>query len=206
MKSWIEKNVLKIESWIQRNLLKLASHFSQKIAKVYMPFSRKKIEQDDYEHMLAVLKVGDVISTKTRGELSNLFIPGFWSHVGIYAGGGKVIEATTHGVVETNLAWFLFGKDYCAVSRPNFLNDDQKWLAVDFCKRQVGKPYDFSFNTSDIDKFYCSEIVFHAFKFVLGQSPFKLKVVLGQETIAPSDFYDASKLFYKIYLSKSVRS
>ncbi len=195
-----------MKSWIQRNLLKVTSFFSQRIAKVYMPFSRKRIEQADYEHMLTVLKVGDVISTRTRGELSNLFIPGFWGHVAIYDGNGKVIEATTHGVVETSLAWFLFGKDYCAVSRPNFMTDEQKWLAVDFCSRQIGKPYDFSINTSNIDKFYCSEIIYHAFKFVLGQSPFKLRVILGQETIAPSDFYDASKLFYKIYLSKSARS
>lgn len=195
-----------MKSFIQRNLLNLASFFSKKIAKIYMPFSRKRIEQSDYENMLKSLKTGDVISTRTRGELSNLFIPGFWGHVGIYDGNGKVIEATTHGVVETNLAWFLFGKDYCAVSRPNFLTEDQKWLAVDYCKRQLGKPYDFSFNTSGIDKFYCSEIIYHAYKFVLGQSPFKLKVILGQKTIAPSDFYDASKLFYKIYLSKSARS
>jgi uncharacterized protein YycO len=184
----------------------VTSYFSQWVAGIHMPFSKKRIDQDDYEHMLSVLKVGDVISTKTRGELSNVFIPGFWSHVAIYSGNGRVIEATTQGVVETNLAWFLFSKDYCAASRPNFLNEDQKWLVIDYCKRQIGKPYDYSFHTSDIDKFYCSEIVYHAFKFVLGQSPFKLKVVLGQETVAPSDFYNATKLFSRMYLSKSVRS
>lgn len=168
-----------------------------------MPFSRKKIVQEDYVEMKKFIKVGDVISSKTRGEFSNMFVPGFFGHVAIYDGDGYVIEATTHGVVKTHLAWFLFGKDYVTVVRPNFMTEEQKWLAVDYCKRQIGKPYDYSFNTSNIDSFYCSELIYSAFRFVLGESPFKLMKTLGQETVAPSDFYNASKLFFKIYLSKS---
>jgi len=192
-----------MKSFIQRNLLKIASFFSRRVAKIYMPFSRKRIRPEDYIEMKKLLKAGDVISTKTRGEFSNIFVPGFFGHVAIYDGEGFVIEATTRGVVRTHLAWFLFGKDYATVVRPNFMTDDQKWLAVDYCKRQIGKPYDYSFNTSNIDSFYCSELIYSAYKFVLGDSPFKLKKTLGQETVAPSDFYNASKLFFRIYLSKS---
>jgi uncharacterized protein YycO len=188
---------------LQKFLLQNAGKLSRAISKVHAPWTRKLVTEEDFLAMDKLLKIGDVISTKTNGELSNPFVPGFWGHVGVYVGNGMVVQATTHGVISTHLAWFLKDKDYCAVSRPNFLSEDQCWLVADYCKQQVGKQYDFSFNTSDIEKFYCSELYYSAIKFVIGESPFKLKKILGQETVAPSDFYEATKLFVRIFKSKS---
>lgn len=195
---------------IQKFLLNFTADTSKVIAKIHAPWTRKLLEEEDFDAMIKIikvgdqlLKIGDVITTKTNGELSNPFVPGFWGHVGVYVGDGRVVQATTHGVLNTNLAWFMKDKDYLSVSRPNFLTEDQCWLLADYCKAQVGKEYDFSFNTSDISKFYCSELYYMAIKFVTGESPFKLKKILGQETIAPSDFYNATKLFKRVYKSKS---
>ncbi len=188
---------------MQKLLLNIAGSLSQIVAKIHAPWTRKKITEADYEEMQKVLKVGDIISALTNGEFSNPFVPGFWGHVGIYAGEGKVIEATTHNVKETNLAWFLMGKDYIAISRANFLSEEQCQAVVGYCQQQIGKKYDFSFNTSDIKKFYCSELIYMGIQAVTSQSPFKLNKILGQETIAPSDFYNATKLFKRVFKSKS---
>jgi uncharacterized protein YycO len=192
-----------MKEYTQKLLLKIAGKLSQVVAKIHAPWTRKKITQIDYEEMMKILKVGDIITTKTNGELSNPLVPGFWGHVGIYDGNGKVVEATTHNVVHTNLAWFLTTKDYVAVSRAKFLTEEQNQAVVDYCIKQVGKKYDFSFNTSDIEKFYCSELIYMGIQTVTGQSPFKLNKILGQDTIAPGDFYEATKLFDRVFKSKS---
>lgn len=190
----------------QKILLNTANYVSQKISKVHAPFSRKKFTGKDFWAFKDTIQVGDVISTKSEGELSNMFIPGFFGHVAIVISPTTVIEATTHGVVETDIYSFLIGKDYVAISRDKFLSIDQKMDMAIYLRQQLGKPYDFEFATSDIAKFYCSELLYSGYKAVTGNSPFKLNKVLGQETINPSDFYLAKKLFETIWLSDALRS
>lgn len=190
---------------MRKFLLRIASKLSIWIGKVHVPYSRKLIAGSDYYELQGHIRIGDVLSTRTLGELSNPFIPGFWGHVAIVASDRTVVEATTHGVVETDLVSFMMNKDYISLCRPKFLTEDQCWLVADYCKRQIGKEYDYSFNTSDISKFYCSELVYAAIAFVIGSSPFKLREVLGVETVDPSDFYSANKLFDRIWHSQSCR-
>lgn len=193
-----------MKEFLQKLILKLASEISQVVSKIHMPFSRKLLIEEDEIRLEKVLRKGDIISTTTRGELSNPFIPGFWGHVGIYIGDGMVVEAVTHGVKITKLSWFLRGKDYVAVSRANFLSEEQKQKVVDYCVMQVGKPYDFSFNTSDIKAFYCSELIYSGIMYATNnESPFVLNIVLGQETISPSDFYNATNKFDRMFKSKA---
>lgn len=190
----------------QKILLNTANFLSQRISKVHAPFSRKKFTGQDFWAFKETIQIGDIISTKSGGELSNLFIPGFFGHVAMVISPTTVIEATTHGVVETDLYSFLIGKDYVAISRDNFLTIDQKIDMVVWLKEQLGKPYDFEFATSDISKFYCSELMYMAIKQVTGKSPFKLKKILGQETIDPSDFFQAKKLFNTIWMNEALRA
>lgn len=170
-----------------------------------MPFSRKKFTGKDFWEFKETIEAGDIISTRSEGELSNVFIPGFFGHVGIVASSTTIIEATTHGVVETDIYSFLLGKDYVAISRDKFLSPDQKVAMNAWLKKQLGKPYDFEFTTSDITKFYCSELAYAGFKEVTGSSPFKLKKVLGQETIDPSDFFMSNRLFKTVWMNEALK-
>jgi len=54
---------------------------------------------------------------------------------------------------------------------------------------------------SDIEKFYCSELVYFAYDKAVQHSPFKLRTTLGRETVTPQDFYNAKKKFKQIWHS-----
>lgn len=212
---------------MKKLLLALASFISQKISLIHAPWTRKLITGADYRTYSSLVQVGDVLSTETNGELSNLFIPGFFGHVAIVASPRTVIQATTHGVVETDLAEFFFvNKDYIVASRPIFATPEQRQVAADYARAQLGKPYNFSmglsdkllkalgmtvpdnkpdFAASDIQRFYCSELIYSAYLFAVDVNPFTLRKVLGEETIAPSDFFEATDKFDTFWFSESFK-
>lgn len=138
------------------------------------------------------------------GELTNFFIDGYFKHVAILTDRGTVIEATTHGVIETDLIDFLLRKDYFAVYLPLFADLDQMIAACEFAKAQVGKAYDYEFATSDIKSFYCAEIIYTAYQTAVGDSPFTLRPRLGQLTVLPNDVADAKSKWQKVYHSRSM--
>jgi len=37
-------------------------------------------------------------------------------------------------------------------------------FAINFAKKQIGKEYDFDFNTDNPDRYYCTEFVYNAFQ------------------------------------------
>lgn len=208
---------------MRKTLLNVASYLSQQIAKIHMPWSHKKIVGHDYRTYSNLAQIGDVLSTRTDGELSNIFIPGFFGHVAIVVSPRTVVQATTAGVVETDLAEFFFiNKDYIVASRPTFATIEQRHQAAEYALRQVGKPYNFSmglsdvllgalktnrpdFSHSNIKRFYCSELVYSAYKAAVVENPFILREVMGEETIIPSDFFDASGKFSTFWFSQSFR-
>ena len=122
-------------------------------AKIHFPYTRKKVTQERIYSAISVLKPGDLILTHTSGEASNIALD-HWSHAGIYVP-GIVYEATTHGVVNSNLIYFLAKKDDFKILRPTF-EFDYIDLAS-FLNSAVGKPYDFEFEQND-QQYYCFEL------------------------------------------------
>ena len=192
-----------IKNFIQSNWLKLSVAISKFSAKIHMPYSRKKITGKHYYSAIQYLEPGIVMATRTDGELSNLGIPGFWSHIAIVTSNGSVIEATTHGVVETDLVSFFMNKDHIIALKPRFATREQRNKAVNLCLQQIGKPYDFEFASSDIKAFYCSELVTWAYNQACPDFPFKTRSVLGRDTVIPSDFPDAKAKWMPVWASNS---
>lgn len=62
---------------------------------------------------------------------------------------------------------------------------------IRYFKNQIGKPHDFSFNTSNITKFHCSELIY-MIKSVTGESPLKLKIKIKVKALAiyKGDLYE----------------
>lgn len=189
---------------MNKTILNIASKISHWISLIHMPWSRKLVTGSDVLLMMKVVQPGDVLLTRSDGELSNIFVPGFWGHAAI-AGEDAIIEATTKGVHKSDPISFLMGKDYAVVLRPVFLDESEKARAVEYSEAQVGKPYDYSFNTSNITAFYCSELVYMAMKYAKNHIPFKLRSIFGQETVDPSDFYRTS-MFELIWESESLKT
>jgi len=190
-----------MKGFLQRSLLKIVGICSKAMSQIHAPFTRKKISAKHYHAIRFKLRPGMVLLSQTEGELSSLFIPGFWAHAGIVSDNLTVIEATSHGVVQTDLIDFMMKKDVVCALEPLFANTEEMVQAMIVAQAQIGKPYDFELMQSDIEKFYCSELVYFAYDKAVQHSPFKLRTTLGRETVTPQDFYDAKKKFKQIWHS-----
>lgn len=181
-------------------LLSISVPLTKKLGKVHFPYTHKLIKGPDYYRLESVIQSGDVLLSRTRGELTNLFIPGFFTHAAIARGDEYVIEAIGKGVSRTDLVSFVMTKDYVVLLRPRFADDVIKGKAVLWAEEQVGLPYDYEFETSN-KAYYCSELVATAYnKAMDGSCPFVSKDVFGEPTIEPQDFVKAKEKFDIILL------
>jgi uncharacterized protein YycO len=191
---------------IRKILLKLSTWISPKLSVIHMPYSRKLIVGKDFHDCQQVLECGQIILSRTDGELANMFIPGFWSHVGMVTPSGTIIEAVTHGVQEVDLYTFFMGKDYVCLLDCNYLNPQEKKLAAEWALTHKGKPYDFGMILSGMKSFFCSELVYFAQKAINPNIPFVPKKALGMDTITPNDFWAANKFYSVAWQSEASKS
>lgn len=182
-------------------LLNAVSAFSRGLSKVYFPFSRKLITAEQFRDIELLCQPGDVLLTRTRGEVSNVFIPGFWSHVALVKDKHSVIEAITSGVQQTDLAEFCFRRDYIQLLQPQF-NKATRGLSAVFAESAVGKEYDYRFQ-GDTEAFYCSELVFWSYAEACRRTddkfPLKYRRRFGYDTYTPQDVSKDAYVFPVVY-------
>lgn len=138
-------------------LLYIVRFFSKMIAKIHAPFSVKYVSGLDFDVISKCCLPGDILLSRTRGELGNLFIKGYWKHAAIVKDADTVVEAVTKGVVITHMFDFLRTKDSVALLRASIPEDVRKQIA-DEAISFVGCDYDFEFQKND-PEYYCSELV-----------------------------------------------
>lgn len=100
-----------------------------------------------------ILRAGDIILRKYNCYLDGLFIPGKYSHTGIFIGNDSVIHAIAEGVESCDVIDFLRCDGFC-VLRPSSGQEN----AILSAEKFLGLPYDFDFK-QDNNKFYCHELV-----------------------------------------------
>lgn len=123
----------------------------------YEPGDYYKITGAQTMTLLKMLQPGDILARGYRNYLDGKFIPGKYSHTGVYVGDGKVIHAIAEGVSECTLI------DFCRCDRLAVVKPLKgKEEAIKFLKEQLGKPYDFDF-TADNEAFYCHELCAKAY-------------------------------------------
>ncbi len=155
------------------------------------------------------LKPMDIILCRTPFTLSSQFIPGHFSHGGIYLGtkeqllengmwndpsivpyhnaieSGKVIlEALINGVQINTIEHFLNIDEVMVMRRDGDFNDINEVSAQ--LKRgleQVGKGYNYNFDVLQLDTVLCTELIY----LVYNKDQFKTNKELGHVTIFPSD-------------------
>jgi uncharacterized protein YycO len=181
----------------------------QFIGKIHLPFTSKEKLMSDYYEIESLLQHGDVILSTSYGHLSNLVNPSKWKHALMYIGKENnipyIIEAVGEGVVKKSLAQWLSSKDEICILRFNeeILSPIQKIEMVNWIKKQLGKPYDYSFDSQTQDKFknfYCSELVYYAIKSANPKAQIELRDTNGILTITPSDYYNMiGKKNYLVY-------
>jgi uncharacterized protein YycO len=160
-------------------------------------------------------KPGMILLSATNYEVSNWFIPGFWTHSSIIGPTvnwpkGQIIEAIGEGVRRVSVNEFVDTHDYFHLLRPKFRSEPQMAEAAAYADLQVGKPYDerFYFTLTGNNAFSCSELCWWSYektyKHVGEFSPFVPRLILGQYSVLPQDFSDAKLLWETVYISQGL--
>ena len=194
MKNYFRIQLLKFVGWFAKNVLNYLGN----------PLTHHYITSKDYRSLKEVFMPGTVLLTRTKAEVTNLVIPGFFKHAAIVVNENEVTEAAGNGVVRTDLIDFLMAKDYVIALKPKFATKAQMKKAAEIATQQEGKPYDFDIIMSDIEKFYCFELVYFSYAEAVENMPFVPREIMGRDTIISSDFINASDKWEVFWASKSV--
>ncbi|MEK6626644.1 MAG: YiiX/YebB-like N1pC/P60 family cysteine hydrolase [Bdellovibrionota bacterium] len=168
----------------------------------------KLFDRKDFESkMLAELKPMDVFFDKSRYKVTGRIIPGFWNHNAVWVGteaelktlgiwdhplvkphqqkirqGRCIVEALGMGTVLNTLSHFM-NVDDLAIARKENMSDTEIVQKLLLVFAQIGKKYDFNFNTNSESDVICSEVVMIAFP----EIKFKQSKLLGKWSSTPSD-------------------
>lgn len=155
---------------------------------------------------------GDILFERRDWALTNVGLPGFWSHVSLYVGTpqertaifgpalerelrshdpekyrrlarGTVVESVGSGTVVTTFER-SGDADYFAVLRP-CVPADAKATAIRRALQYVGRPYDFEFDFATDDRIVCSELLFKAYE---GALRLPLTRWAGRTVTPPNEF------------------
>ncbi len=112
-----------------------------------------------------LLEPGDVIITRHKDALSNLFLPGFWPHGALFVGevggaAGNVVEAKKDGVKVRELEETLT-VDAFVVLRAN-LPREHREEAARRALGHVGKLYDFAFDFRQSERLACTALIYRS--------------------------------------------
>ena len=159
-----------------------------------------RINGSDMRKLCNSLKVGDIVMRAYHEYLDSKFIPGKYSHSGVYVGDGIVIHAVAEGVCKIDVLDF-FQADNGIIVRLKDRESESGKLKIEQAVKQahanIGKQYDFFFAEGD-DAFYCHEhtascfkgcnIKKHVAKALFGLIKTKEPVYLAQSFIESPDF------------------
>lgn len=147
---------MKLLNWLKRKFLTFFGDikvFKFPLFIVYDP-DEFGVSGADTRDILSKVRPGDLILRKYKHYLDGYFIPGKYSHTGIYIGKGQMIHAIAEGVQYIDLIEFT-RCDGIAILRPV---KGQK-RAIELAKKFVvdGIPYDFDFKEGE-KALYCHEL------------------------------------------------
>lgn len=158
-----------------------------------IPTTVPEISPEKANQLQQILQPGDVLLScdcayPGWARMEYWTVRSNYTHAAYYAGEGKVYEAVGGGVLETPIDEFFQGRMKVAIVRPPYHSPEDVKAATDYCKAQLGKPYDSVFNTGDNNEFYCSELVSKALKSTPHPIESPTRKLLGRDAVAPDAF------------------
>jgi cell wall-associated NlpC family hydrolase len=178
---------------IRLSILNILMPITKTIGKIHMPFTHTKLTGKHFYSLCLALQPGYVLLSRKRGELSNLAIPGEFTHAAIACENStEIIQATGAGVHETELLTYMMPKDRIVVLKATFCSKEVSAYAAQVANSFIGHPYDYLFQP-DTKAFFCSELVQKCYEIAAGIIPFVPRERFGKQTVIPQDFYDSAK-------------
>ena len=121
------------------------------------------IDGEKLREIVDTIQPGDLVLRGYTHYLDGWFIPGKFSHSGIYVGNNTVIHSVAEGVTKIDILTFC-QCDCVAICRPNVrskgLPYPTQWYvdrAISKARFYLGRKYDFGFEEGD-DALYCHEL------------------------------------------------
>lgn len=164
---------------------------------------RRRVTPKVRDRLASLLEPGDVVVTRYERALSNLFLPGFWPHVGLHIGRAvdtprgatndhvnrwveplRVLEARKDGVLLRELSDTM-SVDAVAIIRPKLTRDEIS-AGIDRALLHEGKGYNFDFDFFAADRLVCTEVVYRAYD-GLGAIELPLTRRSGRMTLSAED-------------------
>ena len=144
------------------------------------------------EQIRGYLEPGDIIVTRHRDALTNVFLPGYWPHVALYVGeqeGGNVMEAKKDGVLLRELDETL-AVDSFLVLRAG-VTEDLLGEVVSRAMSHKDKLFDFAFDFRQADRLACTALVYRSWHGVGGME-FSLTATSGRLCLPAEDMISQS--------------
>ncbi len=151
----------------------------------------KRVPGAPLEAVRAFLRPGDILVTRHRDALTNVFLPGYWPHaalyVGVQAAGGNVVEAKKDGVLLRELDETL-KVDSFLVLRAD-VDEQVLGEVVSRAMSHVGKLFDFAFDFRQTDRLACTALVYRSWHGLAGME-FRLGEQAGRFCLPAEDLID----------------
>lgn len=177
---------------LRLKILSALEPVTKAIGRVHAPFSHKRVNGVDVFSIQKHLIPGTVLLSYTRGELTNFFIPGHFTHAAIAVDDRWIIEAVGSGVRQNDIISFMTSKDRVIALYPLHATREIMQRAASLAVICTGSPYDYLFEGGD-KAFYCAELVQWCYE-KSGLTGFSKRSRFGVNTVLPDDF---SKAFDK---------
>ena len=156
--------------------------------------------------VLDLIKPGDIVLRGYRHYADGYFIPGKYSHSGIYVGNNMVVHAVAEGVSKIDILEFLMC-DMCCVLRPKSAIAAES--AVQKSIGHIGTEYDFDFSKGN-ESLYCHELTAISFLPYVRVERFIPKIlgglIRGHHKVFLAQSFLESKEFDMVYESDMVAS
>lgn len=191
-----------------------------------------KVKGSEVRKTIDLIEPGDILIRGYSNYLDGAFIPGFFSHAGLFLGETKksdvqispgyesffyegkqvAIHAMAKGVFTEDIISFC-KCDYLVILRRNKRIEPDVDLTTDFrsiytkALQNIGKPYDFKFDFSDYGNLSCTEMVYACNEHFLPLYNVRLKkrsvMLIKKEMLVPDDFI--TQEFDIVFSSQSVK-
>lgn len=141
----------------------------------------------EIREIFKILKPGDVLLRAYENYLSSFFIPGEFSHAALYAGDNlesfDILHVMGDGLLKEDILTFVRA-DNLMVLRHKDPEMAPKALKKAWEAYKKGYEYDYSFDASNPETFYCSEFVDYCYDYPIRDS----KRGFMDDEIMPDDF------------------
>lgn len=195
----LSRSVDKLHSYLYYTVYFFSKMLAQFAGQFHSPIDKKEIANLLRPH----IQEFDIVLLKSGTHFTEKLIPGYFGHVGICLGNDLFIEAPRRGVRTCSTEEFSNGEIYLVI-RPTNLSEMQKKKIRTSLRNQLGKEYDFIFNSQSPDRIICSDLVSLSYDFIEWQT----KKRAGCYIFTPDDIVGSllgrDDFLFEIYINQGL--